>query len=113
METRDNEPKAFDIIFLLLLFSIELVVIAGQCCAHVKYLFAVLREYRFVAFLLRFGIEERPRPVGFAVVFKLEGIAADENLRGAGIDNDNSLFHHYGSITYHFVNIRTNQPDDK
>ena len=39
-------------------------------------------EHRLVPLLLARRIEERPGPVGFAIVLQLEGVAADEHFRG-------------------------------
>ena len=45
--------------------------------------FAFLRENRLVALLLSLRVEDRPRPVGFAVILQLQRVAAEQNLRRA------------------------------
>ena len=61
-----------------------------------------------VSKLFAIGVKRRPVPVGLAIIFQLEGVAADKYLRGTYeaaqhllIVLDESLIHSIGSVARH------------
>jgi len=51
-------------------------------CFLIKVPMTAVRWDGLVSELLALGVKQRPRSVGLAIVFQLEGVAADKYLRG-------------------------------